>query len=133
MTLLEIDNITFYVCCDLKLQNVIAGINAHGSTYPCAYCDGKKNDYSGSKPRTFGSIRELSRAFAAAQPKEQIPKNFFNCTHEPLLKVPDDVLVQDVLVPAELHLCLGVTCKLFFKANEEAKLAGLGTDFVSVI
>ena len=133
MNLLEIDDLSFYICCDLKLQNVIVGINAHGSTYPCAYCNGKKNDYSDAEPRTFGAIRELSRAFAAAQPKEQIPKNFYNCTNEPILNVPDDAKVLDVLVPAELHLCIGVTCKLIFKANKLAEQIGLGNDFVSVI
>ena len=134
MELLEIDNITDgFICCDCKLQNVVIGIQAHGSTHPCPYCDGKKNDYSNAKSRTFGAIRELSRAFAAAQPKEQIPKNFFNCTNEPILNVPDDAKVIDVLPPAELHLCIGITCKIFFKANEEAESAGKGTDFVSLL
>ena len=96
-----------------------------------SYCDGKKNDYSNAKSRTFGAIRELSRAFAAAQPKEQIPKNFFNCTNEPILDFDDDVEIINVLVPAELHLCIGITCKIFFKANEEAE-STKGTDFVSL-
>ena len=130
MSILEIEKLSFYVCCDLKLQNVIAGINAHGATYPCAYCNGKKNDYSDAKPRTFGEIRKLAREFAAANPKDQVPKDFFNCTNEPILDFDDDVEIINVLVPAELHLCIGITCKIFFKANEEAESAK-GTDFVS--
>ena len=135
MELLNIEKFTFFVCCDLKLQNVIVGIQAHGSTYPCAYCFGKRPDYpdARSRPRTFGEIRKLAREFAAAKPKNQVPKDFFNCTHEPILNVDDDVLVIDVVVPAELHLCLGITCKIFFKANELMENEGFGKDKVKML
>ena len=130
--LLNIEEFTFYCCCDLKLQNVLAGINAHGSTYPCAYCFGKRPDYLDAKarPRTFGEIRQYAHEFANARPKDQIPKNFFNCTNKPILKVPDDKKVQDVLVPAELHLDIGIVCKVFFKANGLMKDMGFGKDKV---
>ena len=74
MELLNIEKFTFFVCCDLKLQNVIVGIQAHGSTYPCAYCFGKRPDYpdARSRPRTFGEIRKLAREFASAKPKDQL-------------------------------------------------------------
>ena len=66
-----------------------------------------------------------------ANPKDQVPKDFFNCTHEPIINADDDVLVIDVIVPAELHLGIGIVCKLFFKANELMENEGYGKDKVN--
>ena len=47
LDLLQIAHLTFQFthAVDLKMGNIIAGIQAHGSTYPCLWCECPKADF----------------------------------------------------------------------------------------
>ena len=43
---------------DLKLINIILGLQGHSSSHPCPYCEVHKNNMAGNgKKRTLGGIR----------------------------------------------------------------------------
>ena len=50
----------FQITCDLKLINIVAGIQSCSSLHSCPYCEGCKvsGKWKAGSLRTFGSIRE---------------------------------------------------------------------------
>ena len=128
MGLLDIEEFTYYFVGDLKVQNLIVGMQAHSCSCPCIYCFGMRYLYEDETLRKFKKMRELATAFIHAKKSAQIPKNFKNCVRLPLLKVEDeDKEVLDVIPPSELHIMLGIVNKLIFTANERA-----GSNLVSI-
>ena len=128
LELLDLEQLEHCVAIDLKLQNVMCGMQGHSATHPCCYCEGSKPWDEPAALRTFGSLREDAEAFAAAEDKDKIPKNFNNVVHPPLFNHPDDVEVLDVIPLAELHLMLGITNTLLFRVNTL-----IGDNFVSIV
>ena len=129
MELLDIDELKHSFSVDLKLQNVMCGMQSHGSTHPCVYCEGCK-PWEPSKPRTMGSLREHYENYESAPPSKKIPKDFKNVIHPPLFNDADHVEILDVMPLAELHLMLGITNTLLFKVNALMTAEGQ-KDFVS--
>ena len=107
--LLNIEKLPFILSCDMKLANIICGLQAHSSAHPCSWCDISSKDLAkcGSL-RTFGSIRRDYQAFIATDANIKKASLFRNSVHEPIINASDAYFVLDVLPPMELHLLLGV-------------------------
>nr|XP_047129266.1 uncharacterized protein LOC124809287 isoform X1 [Hydra vulgaris] len=104
----------FVVSCDLKLANILCGLQSHSSPHPCTWCDVPSNNLAQSgNLRTFGSLKSSCQAFDAAGRDMKKAKEFGNVVHPPLLALDDEQLVLDLIPPMELHLLLGVVNHLF--------------------
>ncbi len=109
---LDLEKIKFIVACDLKVANLLCGIQSHSSKHPCCYCDVNSEFLEEcGQYRTFGSIRTLSRMFRESKSKDA--KQFYNCTKEPILLEEDSSKFLDLIPPPELHLLIGVVNHLF--------------------
>jgi hypothetical protein len=112
LELLDLENIHFKFFCDLKVANILCGLQSHASKHPCCYCDVAKDElHREGTLRTFGSLRQNFEAFKASQ--TSVASNFKNCHEKPLLSQGDDTEVLDVIPPPELHLLLGAVNHLF--------------------
>ena len=101
----------FTIATDLKLINILLGLQNHSSTHPCAWCDvDKSNLDKKGKQRTFESILELFHAYDAANMSKEHAKDYGNVIHPPIFDVDDQgTPVIHVIPPPELHLLLGPT------------------------
>jgi len=109
---LNLEKVNLVVACDLKVANILCGIQSHSSMHPCCFCDvSKDNLVHCGKPRTFGSLKQFSQKYQASSSKSA--KDFYNCVNEPLLLHKDDTRVIDIIPPPELHLLLGVVNHLY--------------------
>ena len=85
---------------DLKLANIICGLQSHASSHPCTWCYVfHKNLALCNNPQTF----RLRQCF----------EDFKNVVHLPLLNVPDSALALDIISPIKLYLLLGVVNHLY--------------------
>ena len=117
LEVIDIGSIQHHLACDMKLQNILCGIQGHSATHPCIYCTGSKPWNKPGELRTLGGIREQAKKFENASKSKKVAKNFFNCVHEPIIAGEDDEKIIDILPLPELHLGLGITNNLLFKAN----------------
>ena len=106
--------------CDLKLANIILGIQSCSSLYSCPYCEGSKVDDSGKPtngrgqwiPGQLRTVRNISANHSewvsnTNQNRKQL-KNFKSCEFKPipLRKDQEDVAVLFQLPPDPLHVNL---------------------------
>lgn len=118
MELLNFTNldIKFTFAMDFKLANIVAGIQAHGCTFPCLWCECPKKDFSTVRSkqyplRTLGGVRSNAIEFRRS-PKAEA-KDFKNCVNEPLIHAPDNDIFLRHIPPPELHMLLRITNKIF--------------------
>ena len=96
--------------CDLKMVNILLGIQPVGSTYSCPYCECNSNDWNARAPlRTFGSIRENSTNWRNHDGDRANLKYYKNCEFEPIIQAEDHKLTMDVIVPPQMHIFVGIT------------------------
>lgn len=106
-----IDNLTF--AADLKLLNILTGIQPHSSMFPCCWCLASKNDLQNrGNTRTIGNLLENFEEWKSAGGIKKNAKNFKSCIHQPLFQGPPNMSVLQVLPPPELHLMIGVVNKI---------------------
>ena len=57
MNIIQVNDVAFYISCDLKMANIIYGIQFHSSKHPCCWCDIDSDNLSecGSL-RSFGAV-----------------------------------------------------------------------------
>ena len=112
LQLLDLENIHFKFVCDLKVANILCGLQSHSSKHPCCYCDVSKDElHQKGNLQSFGSLRQNFEAFKASQ--TVLASDFKNCHENPILPLDDAVEVLDVIPPPELHLLLGAVNHLF--------------------
>ncbi len=111
---LKLKSISFYLATDLKLTNIIAGIQSHASSFPCTWCQGCAPWIEPGLPRTLGNIRKYAKEYA------KTGKKHFNCIHLPLLEGDDDTEILDCIPPPELHLLLGGVNKIVDVCDKKA-------------
>ena len=122
----NLNSIKMHLAIDLKMANIVLGIQSHSSTHSCYICnsanpfkpgvDWEKVDGEKVKLRTLGSIRENVTAWRNAGADLKSAKNYNNCTEMPLFEEKDDdgkyldsdVLTMHIIPPGELHLFLGL-------------------------
>lgn len=97
---------------DLKCNNLMLGIGAHKSTFPCLFCHW---EMTSQENRTFGSLRTDARGFQEAGGKKAKAKLFHSVSRTPLIgrSMPDSVLVSKVCCIPFLHCLLGITNKTY--------------------
>ncbi len=119
LNLIQFKDVSFCISCDLKMANIICGIQSHSSKHPCCWCNIDSDNLSEcGTSRSFGSMKEKLEAFVAAGSDTKSAKNFDNVIHPPLINMADSVLILDVIPPMELHLLLGIVNHLFKNLSE---------------
>ena len=108
-------------CYDLKVANLLAGIQCHASAHPCQYCDSKAPLEKNGNLRTLGELKTLSEKFARAKGKEKKASNFKNCVNAPLLLGQDSDTVLSLVPPPQLHIMLGICNKVIDELNGHFK------------
>ena len=95
----------FTIATDLKLINILLGLQNHSSMHPCAWCDIDKNNlHKKGEQRTFASLLKLYLAYDAANVKKERAKEFGNVLHPPVFDVDDQgTPVIHKVPPPELH------------------------------
>jgi hypothetical protein len=114
---LHLKDIDFFVAADMKLINIVIGIQRHGSTYPCAWCESTGTLTKDGQEITLGGIRQQVAAYRNAGSILMSAKSFYNCIHPPLIAGDDSDTILSKIPPPELHIMLGVTNKIFDELN----------------
>ena len=110
--LVRMNEVKMKLAADLKVNNLVLGIQSHSSCHSCYICNSrnpfeKGKDWPKGEERTLGKIRENVRAWRNAGSKPSKSKDFDNCTNFPLFNDADSVRTIDLIPPCELHLLLG--------------------------
>ena len=107
------DKIKYHICSDVKLMNILIGIQSCASKHPCAYCESDSNFNTLAEHRTLGSIRHSASAFKAIGSLKKVAKQYKNCVNQPLITGNDDEYILDICVPPELHLMQGIVKHIY--------------------
>ena len=96
---------------DLKLCNILCGLQGHSSAHSCLYCEivtkGKDEyqepaDGSEIPLRTIGRCNMWFNKFMAHGGKKPNAKQFKNCVHPPMIKGSDDTPILLLIPPPEV-------------------------------
>ena len=128
----DINSMKVQLAVDLKMGNIILGLQSHSCMHSCYICDAPNPfkpgvdweevcecdevDCDKVKLRTLGSIRDNVTRYRNAGSILSKAKNFKNCVEMPLFEDKDEdgkykdshVLTMHLLPPDELHLLLGL-------------------------
>ena len=102
---------------DLKVYNMLLGMQSSGSLHPCAYGYCYKVDEKGQKTnqkgqwvkgedRTLEGNAEEAKAFAETTQKRELLQYFFNCEFQPVIVAQESTRVLDILTIPVLHTVL---------------------------
>ena len=112
LKILEVQKIKALIACDLKVANLLCGIQAHSSKHPCCYCVINSDNLADcGELRTFGSLRQDTFSYKSSNQKKAKLHN--NSVNEPILPEEDHTTVLSIIPPPELNLLLGVVNHLF--------------------
>ena len=105
----------FTIATDMKLINILLGMQSHSCTHLCCWCDTDKNNLDKKgKQRTFSSLIDLFYEFKDANAKKEDAAKYGNVIHVPIIEgVDGDTPVIEKIPPPELHLLLGPTNKMY--------------------
>ena len=137
---LDLNSLKKFIATDLKLANVVLGIQSHGSTYPSHMCEcrrpGRKSGkgYKIGSLRTLGSCRINAQAFEDSMSKKSDSPKYKNCLKQPLFDEPDNVPTMMLIPPSELHLFTGPTNHIYkvIIENEIGILSNKGSSLVCI-
>ena len=111
---------------DLKLLNILIGIQGHSSNHACCYCTiltGARTDgaYAGyAEARTFGNLKSSYQEFVANGSNLKKARDFDSVIHPAILKGDsDEQKVLHKAPPPELHLYIGNVNKIIDVLHEE--------------
>ena len=82
------NKIEFFLAADLKIQNILLGIQTHSSKYPCAYCYDEKSFQVKKETvelRSIESIGKLSSDWQQHSGNRSELNNFMNCEFYPII------------------------------------------------
>ena len=99
-----VDTISF--ASDLKLINIMVGLQGHSCTYACAWCEcptrGEKAYFEPQEEytlRTLGRIKRFAQKWQDDGSKSAKAKLAFNCVNVPLLKAHPDTTLLELIPP----------------------------------
>jgi hypothetical protein len=107
---------------DMKLANILGGLQSHSSTFPCLWCEAPKSDFGNQLKgkfypvRSLGSVRENAKNYKTSMqcnPKPTKAAVFKNCVNDPLISGEDEDIFIRKVPPPELHLLLRITNRIF--------------------
>ena len=115
--LFNLDRVKFYICTDIKLLNIITGIQSSACKQPCPYCStgNLQNLNEIAEERTLGSIRCSASAYETAGSVKKYAKLYSSCINPPLLMGEDRQRIIDICAPPELHLMQGIVKYIYDK------------------
>ena len=107
----------FKIVADIKLIDIMCGIQSTSSTHPCPYCKGAKLDKNGretngkgtfvkGEPRSMKNLREDAHEYSTVGfPNRQTLRHFDSVEFPPLFVHPDqeNKLVSELYPPPQLH------------------------------
>jgi hypothetical protein len=117
MEALKVKHIQFMMAADLKLANILIGIQSHSSKHPCTWCEGIAPWTSPAQHRSLGRIKEMVQAFRSSGGQLQKAGEFMNCVHDPILQGEYTLPIIQLIPPPELHLMLGAVNKIYDELN----------------
>lgn len=105
----------FTIATDLKLCNILLGLQNHSCMHPCCWCDIDKYRLNEKgNQRTFDSLINLFYDYRDANANKGDASKYGNVIHLPLYQSIDgDTPVIQKVPPPELHLLLGPTNKIY--------------------
>ena len=118
---LNLTLLDFCLSSDLKLINIICGIQSHSAKYPCAWCIATSPYDKPAPLRTLGDIIMLVEQYTSAGSVKKNAKKFYNCINKPLIKGNLKDLILKLIPLPELHIFLGGTNHIFDNANDRCE------------
>ena len=113
LELLNLKDIRFKVCGDLKIINIILGLSGHGGKYACAFCYGECNLVSGPI-QTFRHLQEQLTMFQKAGCPQKKMQLYYNVVNTCLINVLDlDAPISSIIAHPELHYLIGIVNWIF--------------------
>ena len=115
------DRIKYFICSDLKLINIICGIQSCSSKHPCPYCLAESHNLFSSEfpKRSVKSISDSSHAFKRAGSVAKDSKMYGNCINLPLLPGCTEEFILDVCAPPQLHMLQGIVKHVYDNIYKE--------------
>lgn len=99
---------------DLKLANILTGLMAHSSVYPCTWCTADKDNlHLCGEYRTVGSCIGNFERWNEAGSKKNSAKLFKNCVGPPICSEDEDKEIIEIITPPELHLLIGIVNHIY--------------------
>ena len=112
-----LNRVKYHICSDLKLLNLVLGLQSSSSKHPCPYCQ-TDNLKIIDEERTIKNIKDNADNFNENGGKSKNAKLFKNCISYPLLPEEDNSVI-DLCPPPELHLLLGSVKHLYDNMKKE--------------
>ena len=105
----------FTIATDMKLINILLGLQYHSCTHPCCWCDIDHNNlHKKDNLRTFASLINLFYDFKDADASKEDAAKFGNVIHLLLIEsLNKDAFLYEKVPPPELHLLLRATNKIY--------------------
>ncbi|CAL4067310.1 unnamed protein product, partial [Meganyctiphanes norvegica] len=130
----NLDKIKYHICSDVKLINIIVGIQSCSSKHPCPYCETNnlENVDTFTEDRTLGSIRHSASAYKSAGSNKKVAQHYTNCINQPLLTGDDHERILDICAPPELHLLQGIVKHVYDNMYKNWPHVSLWLDKINV-
>ena len=108
-------NRKFTIATDLKMINILLGIQSHSCSHPCSWCNiSKQHLMRKGDQRTLGTLKELFWSYYDSKADKSKAKDFGNVVHPCMIKnVDESTPVLLVVPPPELHLMMGTVNHLY--------------------
>ena len=105
---IDLSSVDFQISADLKLLNIILGLQSASSKFPCPYCLSSKNKdgkwIAGAESRTFQNVKENFEKFEKSDKKRKNLQKFFNVEFGSLIN-PTNLNTEILMIcpPPPLH------------------------------
>ena len=112
MEITKINEVNIKLSQDLKLTNIVLGLQTHASKHPCPYgqCyrDGQSGIWTKGEERTIQSLSDNQKSWCQSKkPTRSSLKEYYNVEFQPLLQPMDPTTPVIHLIPLPpLHLVL---------------------------
>jgi len=98
---------------DLKMTNILLGLQSHSAKYPCSWCHGTSPWEEEAELRTIGSIMENYDDYCRVGKKNpRNAKNHKSVIHLPLIDGEPSDVILDIVMIGELHVYIGTASKV---------------------
>ena len=94
---------------DLKMLNLLLGLQSHASKHPCPWCEGSAPWTTRARLRTLGNIQENQQRYVKSGKGRDKLMQFKNCEHPSLIVGSLDKPILMIFPPPQLHLYMGAT------------------------